>query len=99
MLEYLDYDANGKKTVCEIGGFHADMGMNIFVYKMNAGDSVSVLEEKLETAILLLSGETVFEWAGSAPASAPIPSIKPLIACTSAKGPALPSARSKTARS
>ena len=64
MLEYLDYDENGRKVVCEMNGFHADMGQNIYVYKMSAGDSVSVLEEKLETAVLLLSGEVVFEWAG-----------------------------------
>ena len=58
MLEYLDYDENGRKVVCEMNGFHADMGQNIYVYKMSAGDSVSVLEDLAGYAIGVHLGTT-----------------------------------------
>ncbi|MBR1810893.1 MAG: 5-deoxy-glucuronate isomerase [Clostridia bacterium] len=65
MLEYLSYDENGKKTVCEMNGFHAEMGLTIWVQKLPAGASVTICDPANETAALLLSGEAEFAWGGN----------------------------------
>ena len=62
MFEYLKYDAKGVKNVCDMQSFHADMGMNIWVKKFAAGESVTICDDKLETAALLLGGEVSFAW-------------------------------------
>lgn len=65
MFEKLSYDNNGVKTVCEMNGFHAEMNMNIWVKKFSVGETVTICDDKNETAALLLGGEVCFEWCGN----------------------------------
>lgn len=60
MIYRPQYDANGKKVLCEMGGVNADMLMDIYVKKMQPGEVLSVNEEKNECAILLLAGKVQF---------------------------------------
>ena len=62
MLEYLKYDENNVKTVCEMDGFHADMGMNIWVRILQPGQKLEFCSDTLETAALLLAGRVKFCW-------------------------------------
>ena len=62
MLEYLKYDENNVKTVCEMDGFHADMGMNIWVRILQPGQKLEFCSDTLETAVLLLAGRVKFRW-------------------------------------
>ena len=48
MLEYLKYDENNVKTVCEMDGFHADMGMNIWVRILQPGQKLDFCSDTLE---------------------------------------------------
>ena len=56
MLEYLKYDENNVKTVSVMDGFHADMGMNIWVRILQPGQKLEFCSDTLETAVLLLAG-------------------------------------------
>lgn len=60
MFGYPEFNENGIKTLCEMKGEHADMGMNIYVIKMKAGQVLTYNEEKNETAVLLLEGHVKF---------------------------------------
>ena len=60
MLEYLKFDENNVKTVCEMDGFHADMGMNIWVRVLQPGQTLEFCSDTLETAVLLLAGRVKF---------------------------------------
>ena len=64
MFEYLDFDANGIKTVCEMNGKHADMLMNIKVKKFNTDETFTLYDEDCETAFLILYGDAEISWDG-----------------------------------
>lgn len=62
MLEYLSFNEQNEKIVCQMDGFHKEMNMNILVKRLSGGESCSVLDDENETAVLLLSGEVEFIW-------------------------------------
>lgn len=62
MFTYPEYDKNGYKTLCEIGGKNAEMNMTIRVKKFDAGEAIEVFDEKCETAFLILYGEAEIAW-------------------------------------
>lgn len=64
MLEYIDFNSDNEKILCEMNGKNADMLMTIKVKKLRAGESFSILDNENETAILLIAGELVFAWDG-----------------------------------
>ena len=44
MLYRTDFDENGRKTLCQMGGVNADMLMDIFVQKLAPGDTLTLEE-------------------------------------------------------
>ena len=56
MLEYLDFDQNNERILCEMGGKNAEMLMTIKVKKLLKGETFEVFDEKNETAFLILKG-------------------------------------------
>lgn len=62
VFERLKFDQDGKKTVTRGNGVHADMLMDITVYRLKQGESITVLEADKETAILLLEGKISFSY-------------------------------------
>ena len=64
MFAYPEFDENGKKVLCEINGAHSDMLMNIYVYRLKAGEKYEFVSDTLETAVLLLGGKVEFNFAG-----------------------------------
>ncbi len=61
IFERLDFDIKGMKLVSEED---SDMMMDIRVYRMKKGESLSFTDEKDETAILLTEGMVTYEWEG-----------------------------------
>ena len=57
MLENPAFNENNEKILCEMGGKHASMMMNIKVKKLAAGETYTLFDEKNETAFLLLRGQ------------------------------------------
>ncbi len=64
MFDYPEYDKNGVKTLCEIGGKNADMLMTIAVKRFTADESFTVESDSLETACLILYGDADISWLG-----------------------------------
>lgn len=64
MYETPCFNENNEKILCEMNGKNSEMLMNIYVKKMQHGESVSFCEKENETALLLLSGEVTFEFDG-----------------------------------
>ena len=64
MYENPTFDANNEKILCEMNGKNADMLMDIKTKLLKAGESVTVCDEKNETAILLLSGDVTYFFDG-----------------------------------
>lgn len=62
MLNYLTFDAEGKKLVSRMDHMNREMLMDITVYRLKEGKSIEFHEEEKETAILLTQGEVVYEW-------------------------------------
>ncbi|NLK28485.1 MAG: 5-deoxy-glucuronate isomerase [Clostridiales bacterium] len=62
MLDYLNFDSEGKKIVSRMDGINQDMLMDITVYQMKAGKVLEFEESEKETAILLLGGNVKYEW-------------------------------------
>ena len=60
MFERPDFDANGKKVLCDMNGKNADMNMNIYVKRLTPGESLYICDDMNETAVLLLSGSVTF---------------------------------------
>ena len=60
MFERLEFDANGKKVLCEMNGKNADMKMNIYVKRLVPGESIYINDDICETAVLLLGGKVTF---------------------------------------
>ena len=61
MLYKPEYDENGKKILCEMNGVNSDMLMDIYVKKLKKGETLDILEDKNECAVLLLAGEVNFK--------------------------------------
>ena len=61
MLFKLEYDENGKKVLCEMNGINSEMLMDIYVKKLKKGETLEIIEENNECAILLLSGDVTFK--------------------------------------
>lgn len=53
MFERPDFDANGKKVLCDMNGKNADMNMNIYVKRLTPGESLYICDDMNETAVLL----------------------------------------------
>ena len=64
MYENPNFDLNNEKVLCEMNGKNADMLMDIKTKLLKAGESVTVCDEKNETAILLLSGDVTYFFDG-----------------------------------
>lgn len=64
MFDYLEFDPDGKKTVARTDGINRNMLMDITVYRMKKGDTVSIYETGKETAVLLTEGRITYEWEG-----------------------------------
>ena len=54
MIYRPQYDANGKKVLCEMGGVNADMLMDIYVKKMQPGEVLSVMRKLAEEGMTML---------------------------------------------
>ena len=61
MLFKPEYDENGKKVLCEMNGINSEMLMDIYVKKLKKGETLEIIEENNECAILLLSGDVTFK--------------------------------------
>ncbi|MCD7827553.1 MAG: 5-deoxy-glucuronate isomerase [Clostridiales bacterium] len=64
MFEIPSLNENNEKILCEMNGKNADMGMNIKVKFLKAGESISLDDKNNETAVLLVSGSVKFKWNG-----------------------------------
>lgn len=62
MLEYIPFDKNGEKILCEMGGKHAEMLMTIKVKRFAEGETLTLEDKENETAFLLIKGEAVIRW-------------------------------------
>ncbi len=60
MFEYPTFDSSNISLLCEMNGKNADMNMTIYVKKLLKGEVFSLCDEANETAILLLSGNIIF---------------------------------------
>ena len=61
MLFKPEYDENGKKVLCEMNGINSEMLMDIYVKKLKKGETLEIIEDNNECAILLLSGDVTFK--------------------------------------
>lgn len=59
---YPEYDKDGEKILTTYDNEYRAMGMDIRVYRMQAGEVRCFFKEEEETAILLLKGEADFRW-------------------------------------
>lgn len=64
MFEYLEFDANGEKNVSESTGENANMMMDITVYRMKAGKTMTFQQDNKEIAILLTEGKVTYSFEG-----------------------------------
>lgn len=55
---------NGVKVISRAGDAVNDMMMNITVYRMTAGQTLTFCHAAEETAVLLIMGEVTFQWNG-----------------------------------
>ncbi|MDF2656144.1 MAG: iolB [Bacillota bacterium] len=55
----------GYNEICNMDDNHADMQMDIGIQKMEAGETLTILEPEKETAVLLLDGEITLNWEGN----------------------------------
>ena len=64
MFSYPEFDDNGVKTICEMGKLQPEMNMTIKVKKFKENEVLTSLDDKCETAFLLLKGEAEISWLG-----------------------------------
>ncbi|MDF2484554.1 MAG: 5-deoxyglucuronate isomerase, partial [Herbinix sp.] len=62
MLNYLAFNAEGKKAVSRVDGINKDMLMDITVFQMKKGKTYVFYEEDKEIALLLLGGSVEYRW-------------------------------------
>lgn len=65
MLERFEFDKNGEKILCEMGGKNADMLETIKVKLLKKGEVVELNEKDNEVAVLLTQGEIKFSWGNN----------------------------------
>lgn len=65
LFGYPEKDSSGQTVITDTVGNYKNMLMDISVFSLKNGDIKSFLDEKKETAILLLTGEITFEWNGN----------------------------------
>ena len=63
MFYYPEFQ-DGKKVLSSVEGETADMMMDIFIYAMQAGQTLRFSSDTMETAILLVTGRITLEWNG-----------------------------------
>lgn len=61
---YPEYDKNGRKIITRAGDTQNDMMMDIDVYQMKKGESMTFLSDTEETAVLLVTGDLTFAYEG-----------------------------------
>lgn len=64
MFDKPEFDSNGIKTICEMGKIHPEMNMTIRVKRFREEETMTVCDEKCETAFLILQGEADISWNG-----------------------------------
>ena len=64
MLYKEEFDLNGEKLLCEMGGKNKEMNMTIKVKRLPAGEKYTILAPEDETAILILQGDMNVSWCG-----------------------------------
>lgn len=64
MLDYLSFDGQGRKRVTSVEGVHADMLMDITVYRLQPGQIWEAREKEKEAAVLLTEGKVEYRWEG-----------------------------------
>lgn len=62
MLRTLNDIEIGKNIISEMNGLHADMLMDVYIYKLEAGKTLSLKDDEKETAVLLMDGECQFTY-------------------------------------
>jgi len=62
---YPEFDQNGMKILTRTEGPYADMLMNVTVYRMEKGKSISFSLMNEEMALLLIHGGITYSWQGS----------------------------------
>jgi 5-deoxy-glucuronate isomerase len=62
MLNYLAFNAEGKKAISRVDGINKDMLMDITVFQMKKGKTYVFYEEDKEIALLLLGGSVEYRW-------------------------------------
>ncbi len=61
---YPDFDKNGEKTLTGAAGDFAFTMMDIKVYRLEKGKSISFCSPDQETALLLVQGNVTYRWQG-----------------------------------
>ena len=67
---YPEFDLNGVKVLTRTQGTYADMMMNITVYRMEKGKSLSFSFATQEMALLLIQGAVTYNWQGNTASAA-----------------------------
>ncbi|EFW38239.1 myo-inositol catabolism protein IolB [Treponema phagedenis F0421] len=65
MFGYPQFDENGVQRLTDTTVRYKDTMMNIAVHRLASGKTLSVFDEKQETAFLLLEGAVCFKWEGN----------------------------------
>ncbi|MCR5783410.1 MAG: 5-deoxy-glucuronate isomerase [Clostridia bacterium] len=66
MFERIEFNEDGEKLLCEMGGKNADMLMTIKVKLLKKDETMVFFSDTDEIAVLLTEGEVGFKWDGKA---------------------------------
>ncbi len=78
---YPNFDKDGIKILTRTQGSYAGMMMNITIYRMEKGKSLSFSLLDEEMALLLIQGSVTYRWQGNAVSSARVDFIKEGATC------------------
>ena len=62
MFAYPEFNENGIKTLCEMGKIQPEMNMTIRIKRFRENETLTLEDDKCETAFLLLKGEAEISW-------------------------------------
>lgn len=62
MFAYPEFNENGVKTLCEMGKIQPEMNMTIRIKRFRENETLTLEDDKCETAFLLLKGEAEISW-------------------------------------
>lgn len=62
MFAYPEFNENGVKTLCEMGKIQPEMNMTIRIKRFKENETLTLEDDKCETAFLLLKGEAEISW-------------------------------------